>query len=92
MALCYEIPYTDRFGAHTAQKWGESPAAAAAFVSAALGGRGTPAEVGTPQLVAPQPFGVVFPAVVAPRASAPADLTRARTHLANAESPQLTLI
>lgn len=54
---CYLIPYRDRFGAHDAIKWGETPAAALAALkkSHTAPGRGA-ADYDPPQLVNPQPF------------------------------------
>lgn len=57
MAFCYRIPFSDRYGKHTALKWGETPAAATAFLRKAhdIPGRGH-ADYGPPELVQPQPF------------------------------------
>jgi hypothetical protein len=57
VALCYRIPYRDRFGQHQATKWGDTPADALARVKRAhdIPGRGV-SEYSGPQLVEPQPF------------------------------------
>jgi hypothetical protein len=58
MALLYKIPFTDRFGAHEARKWGESPDEALGCLqrSHKQPGRGE-AEYATPVPLDPQPFG-----------------------------------
>ena len=56
--LCYEIPYTNRYGKHTCTKWGDSPKDALAAAKKALSkrsGLGEP-EFGDPVLIFPQPF------------------------------------
>lgn len=57
MAFCYRIPYVDRYGAHEASKWGETPAEALAKVKAAHAGYGVGVrDYDPPELVQPQPF------------------------------------
>jgi hypothetical protein len=54
---CYRIPYRDRFGAHEATKWGDTPADARRLLAAAIVSRGIAgAELGVPVAVVPEPF------------------------------------
>lgn len=54
MASCYRVPYSDRFGSHTATKWGETSDEARKLVAKSRGI--DPASVGEPELISPQPF------------------------------------
>lgn len=57
MALCFQIPYCDRYGKHVAIKWGETAQEATALLRKArdIPGLGV-ADYDTPQMVLPQPF------------------------------------
>jgi hypothetical protein len=99
LASCYRIPYRDRYGEHVGSKWGETPADAAALLRNALAGRGAGvAELGTPELIVPQPFAEAVPALNSQPSTLNCGgvppsphLTPARPHPAKAESSLFSL-